>query len=250
MARRNEWGLSEKEQDTTVSKTRTRPSATCSADSWRTESTDIKSEKVSPTYTPTTVYWVAPQGTATSKIVVYDVSKDIHMPYIGMTNDYAAEVKRALNDHIYTPAITIEATHWLGLKYQIKDEQGNHVAHWSHPLVQLNDALLVFPEKSPHATHPISVRNKTWSLGTETFTCNTHSYVWEMDSLWHTASMTLYKVVGSGDRQAKVKVAQFAKKWWGGAGTGGAFVVDEKELDGVVACLTLLVKLKKNKQLC
>jgi hypothetical protein len=44
-------------------------------------------------------------------------------------------------------------------------------------------------------------------------------------------------------------VGKVAKKWWGTATTGATFVVDEEELDGVVAYLTVLVKLEKNKQL-
>jgi hypothetical protein len=77
---------------------------------------------------------------------------------------------------------------------------------------------------------------------------NSQPFFWEMDSLWHSTNMTLYRVTGSGEGQKKIEVGKYAQKWWGGFVTGGTFVVDEKELDGVVACLTLIVVLKKKRQ--
>jgi hypothetical protein len=63
--------------------------------------------------------------------------------------------------------------------------------------------------------------------------------------------MTLYKVFGIGEQQRKVEVAKYSEKWWGSCTTGGALVVDTREgegIDGVVACLTLVVVLKKKRQ--
>lgn len=56
--------------------------------------------------------------------------------------------------------------------------------------------------------------------------------------------MTLYKTL----EENKVAVGKYAQKWWGGFVTGGTFVVDEGEIDGLVACLTLCVVLKKKRQ--
>jgi len=60
--------------------------------------------------------------------------------------------------------------------------------------------------------------------------------------------MTLYKVSGSGEHERKTEVGKYVQKWWGGFVTGGTVVVDEKEIDGCVACLTLCVVLKKKRQ--
>jgi hypothetical protein len=60
--------------------------------------------------------------------------------------------------------------------------------------------------------------------------------------------MTLYRVTRSSEQQKKVEVGKYAQKWWGSFVTGGTLVVDGKEIDGVVACLTLVVVLKKKRQ--
>jgi predicted porin len=72
--------------------------------------------------------------------------------------------------------------------------------------------------------------------------------MWEMDSMWHSTNMTLYKVTGTGEAEKKVEIGKYAQKWWGGFVTGGTFVLDEDEINGVVACLTLLVVLRKKRQ--
>lgn len=170
------------------------------------------------------------------------------MPYIGMTNEYKEEVKKTLKDHSFTPVITCHRTNWLGLKYDIKDDQDCPLAHWSHPWTSVGEAVLSFPEDSSHSPHPISLRNKRWGLRTESFVLNSVPYFWEMDSLWHSTNMTLYRVVGSGETQTKTEVGKYAQKWWGAFVTGGTFVVDEKEIDSLVACLSLIVVLKKKRQ--
>jgi len=165
-----------------------------------------------------------------------------------MTDAYKAEVKKVLKDHSFTPAIKCHRNHWAGLKYKVTNDKGEHLADWSHPWTSVREATLTFPDNSPHAAHIISLKNKKWGLRTESFTLNSQPYLWEMDSLWHSHNMTLYRVTGTGDSQKKVEVAKYAQKWWGSFVTGGTLVVDENDLDGVVACLTLLVVLKKKRQ--
>jgi len=235
-----------------VSKNDTKPSMSSEEDDpWLNEPHDIETSKLpleSRFFNPTAIYWIAPHGLFTKSITVLDLTKDMDMPYTGMTNKYKVHVKKTLKDHSFTPAITCHRSNWLGLKYNITNDQNNHVAHWSHPWSSVGQAVLTFPEDSTHASHAITLRNKTWGLRTEVFTLNSQPYVWEMDSLWHSTNMTLYKVMGNGDEAKKVEVGKYAQKWWGGFVTGGTVVVDEKGIDGVVACLTLIVVLKKKRQ--
>lgn len=219
---------------------------------------------------PTSTYWITPHGMLTKTITILDLTKDMTLPYTGMTSEYKDAVKKALKDHSFTPILSCKRLTWLGLKYDItsprtssnenkpQDETGDadaggdssdvHIAHWTHPWTSTGEATLTFPSSSPHSTHPISLRPKRWGLRTESFVLDSVPYIWEMDSLWHSTSMTLYRVVGSGESERKVEVAKYAQKWWGAFVTGGILVVDEREVDGAVVGLSCLVVLKKKRQ--
>lgn len=225
--------------------------STQSDDSWLNIPHDVASSSLpldSRSFTPTKVYWISPHGMLTKQITILDLTKDMNVPYTGLTNEYKAEVKKTLKDHSFTPAFTCHRHNWLGLKYNITDDQGHTVADWSHPWTSVREAILTFPKDSPHSSHPISLRNKRWGLRTESFTLNSQLFFWEMDSLWHSTNMTLYKVFGTGEHQRKVEVGKYAQKCWGAFVTGGTLVVDAKEVDGCVSALTLCVVLKKKRQ--
>lgn len=199
-------------------------------------------------FAPTSTYWISPHGMLTQDITILDLTLDLDVPYSGLTDDYKAEVKKALKDHSCTSALTCHRNSWVGLTWSIKDDQDSLIAEWKHPWFSTGEATLTFPETSPHSSHPIRLRNKRWGLRSETFTLDSQPFVWEMDSIWHSTNMTLYKVADSGEYERKTEVGKFAQKWWGGIWTGGTVVVDEGEVDGCVACLTLCVVLKKKRQ--
>lgn len=235
-----------------ISKPDVKPSmVTEEQDDWVNTPHDIDSSTLpleSRSFVPTSTYWISPHFLLSKNITILDLTQDMTVPYAGLTNAYKEEVQKTLKDHSFTPAFTCHRNNWLGLKYNITNDQGETVAEWKHPWSSVGEAVLTFPEDSPHSSHPISLRNKTWGLRTEGFTLNSQPYFWEMDSVWHSTNMTLYKVFGSGEYERKVEVGKYAQKWWGGIVTGGTVVVDEKELDGFIACLTLCVVLKKKRQ--
>ncbi|KAJ8109939.1 hypothetical protein OPT61_g7084 [Boeremia exigua] len=199
-------------------------------------------------FTPTSIYWITPHGMLTKAITVLNLTSDMPLPYTGLSDTYKAAIKTTLKDHSFTPIITCHRQNWIGLKYAIHDDQDKPLAHWSHPWHSAGEAVLTFPDDSAHSSHPISLKNKTWGLRTECFTLNSQLFFWEMDSAWHSYSMTLYKVFGSGEHQKKVEVGKYSQKWWGSVATGGAFVVDGEAVDAVVAALTLVIVLKKKRQ--
>jgi hypothetical protein len=219
-------------------------------DPWLDTPHDIDSSTSleTPSFQPTSVYWISPHGMLTKSITVLDLSKDMDVPYTGMSKEYKAHVRIILKDHSFTPTITCKRTSWVGLKYNITDAQDEHIAHWSHPWTSGGSAILTFPEDSAHCPHNLELRNKRWGMRTESFTLNSQPYLWEPDSFWHSTDMTLYKVFGTGDAEKRVVIGKYAQKCWSGFVTGGTVVVDEQQLDGVVALLTLIVVLKKKRQ--
>ncbi|KAF2621790.1 hypothetical protein BU25DRAFT_230894 [Macroventuria anomochaeta] len=220
-------------------------------DPWLNEPHDNDTSNIpldSTSFAPTSVYWITPHGMLTKSITILDLTADMHVPYTGLTDTYKAAIKTTLKDHSFTPVITCHRQNWIGLKYDIRDDQNKIIAHWSHPWLSAGEAILTFPDESTHSSHPISLVNKTWGLRTESFTFNSQLFIWKMDSVWHSYNMTLYKVLGSGEHEKKVEVGKYSQKWWGSCATGGAFVLDGREIDGVVACLTLVIVLKKKRQ--
>ncbi|KAH3975312.1 hypothetical protein HBH98_099260 [Parastagonospora nodorum] len=199
-------------------------------------------------FIPTSVYWVSPHSTLASKITVLDLSKDMDVQYSGMTDEYKAQVAKTMQDHSYSPAITCTRNGWFSMNFDITDDQDKQLAHWAHPWSSFGEAVLTFPTDSTHSSHPISLKNKMWNTRTEAFTINSQPFLWEPDSHWHSQNMTLYKVTGTGDAEKKFEIGKYAQKWWGSVWTGGTFVVDDREIDGVVACLTLVVVLRKKRQ--
>jgi hypothetical protein len=220
-------------------------------DPWLEAPHDNETSKLpleSKPFAPTATYWISPHSTLTSKITVLDLSKDMEIAYSGMTSEYKAQVAKTLQDHTYTPAITCQRNGWFSMTFDVTDDQDNHTALWSHPWSSLGEATLTFPSDSQRSSHAISLQNKTWGLRSEAFTLNSQPYFWEPDSYWHSTSMTLYKVTGSRETEKKIEIGKYAQKWWGSIWTGGVFVVDDREIDGIVACLTLVVVLKKKRQ--
>lgn len=219
-------------------------------DTWLDSPHDVSStiSLDSASFKPTSVYWITPHGMLTKAITILDLTQDMSVLYTGLTDEYKAAIKTTLKDHSFTPLITCHRQNWIGLKYDIQDNQGKHLAHWSHPWISAGEAVLNFPSDSQHSSHPISLKNKTWGLRTEIFTLNSQPFFWEMDSAWHSHNMTLYKVLSTGEHQKKTEIGKYSQKWWGSVATGGAFVVDDKAIDAVVAALTLVVVLKKRRQ--
>ena len=246
--------FSNKDTATVRQRNISRTDSTQENDTWLTSPHDMNSSSLpldSKSFTPTSVYWITPHGMLTKEITILDLTADMPLPYTGLTDGYKAAIKTTLKDHSFTPILTCHRKTWIGLKYTITDAQSSTIAHWAHPWFSAGEAVLTFPSSSPHSSHPISLKNKTWGLRTESFTLNSQLYFWEMDSKWHSSNMTLYKVFGIGEQQRKVEVAKYSEKWWGSCTTGGALVVDTREgegIDGVIACLTLVVVLKKKRQ--
>lgn len=202
----------------------------------------------SNSFTPSNTYWISPHGMLSKKIEILDLTRDIDVPFTGFSNSYKQLVKTTLKDHSSTPTLTAHCDNWFGTSYTITDSQGEFVAKWKHPWTSVGEATLTFPEDSQHSSHLISLKNKRWGLRTESFVIDSVPFFWEMDSCWHSTNMTLYKTFGSGQSQRRIEVGKYAQKWWGSFVTGGTFVVDEEEIDGLVACLTLVVILKKKRQ--
>ena len=187
-------------------------------------------------FVPTHTFWVTPHGTR--EVRVLDLTDDISVPYTELDSEYKADVKRALKEHTFSPVFTYFRESPLlrtSKHYSIKDERGEELAQLKLTGSTTGETVITFPEDSPHCHHPISTKNKPFSP--EAFTLNAQSYFWEAEK-GLSEKKTLYRIEGEGQDQRKVQIGKYAL---GGAffSRGGICVVDDREIDGLVACLTL-----------
>lgn len=210
---------------------------------------------IAPTFKPTHTLWLTPHSMLTKSIPILDLTPTLTVPYTSLDSTYKTAVKSALKDHTHTPIYTIQRGNWMGLKWKIttQNASGNEeeVANWKHPWLSVGEAVLSFPEGSPHSSHDITLKPKRWGFRTENFVMDSVLYQWEMDSLLHSHGMSLFKILpalSADEKERKVEVAKYSQKWWGAFVTGGVVMVDSREVDVLVAVLSLAVVLKKKRQ--
>ncbi|OCK80586.1 hypothetical protein K432DRAFT_246202, partial [Lepidopterella palustris CBS 459.81] len=193
---------------------------------------------------PNRILWVTPHSLFSKAIDVLDMTSILDTPYTGMSDVYRKKVYDMVKSRAPAPNYVISKANWIGLKYAVVDNSGQHVADWKHSWTSVGEATLTFSDGSTHSSHTVRVKNKRWGRRTETFVVNSATFEWVMDSKWMSNNMTLYKCLG----EQKIPVGKYSQKWWGGILTGGIFAVDTEELDELVAVLTLGVVLKKKRQ--
>jgi hypothetical protein len=107
----------------------------------------------------------------------------------------------------------------------------------------MSTQIFTFPEDSPHSSHPITMKRvKIWNR-TETFTKDSVEYQWRFDGALRRSRFTLYKLVGGQE----VVVAKY-KGPLPVLKPRGALLIDEKEIDSVVALLSCCGMIRKDRQ--
>jgi hypothetical protein len=96
----------------------------------------------------------------------------------------------------------------------------------------------IFPQDSPSSSHDLYMQPASFGSTSEFFVKDSVKYTWKV--AWHGWAITLHKTLG----QDTVPVAYFTKQW--GYGLGGVMIVDENQVDLVVATLSALVVIRKN----
>lgn len=140
------------------------------------------------------------------------------------------------------PAYTISRNSVFTRKYDVKDEQGNIVAHWKHPLISTGTATLTFPADSKHSSHEILSKAVSWVRRTERFVQDSVTYSWEFDSKVLCNKMALFRIVGD----KKEKVGQCPQPYV--YTSGGVLELDSRCIDELVGLLTCVLVSRKNVQ--
>ena len=103
--------------------------------------------------------------------------------------------------------------------------------------------VLSFPLGSSHASHPITMKAKSYWKFREQFVVDSVTYTWVPDNAWMNIKFTLHKSIGSHE----LKVGRYEQEWKF-LQTGGTLVLNTNEVDDVVGVLSCLVVLLKRRQ--
>ena len=181
----------------------------------------------------------------TSKnIAIHDVTGKVDMEYVGgdIEDKYHDKARAATYGKDKTPKYTIaKESGLLGrTSTMFSVEDGKEIAYWKHPALALKSAELTFPEGSPHASHSITMKTRHVSSMANEWVQDSVKYEWECPSQWKAGQYTLFRTA-AGTRSVIGRYSQSMIKIL----AGGVLLVDTKEIDEVVAVLTMCVMLRR-----
>ncbi|CAI6332693.1 unnamed protein product [Periconia digitata] len=190
------------------------------------------------------VLYLKPAMVLAPQIHIVDLTNSVYLPSHGLTGTYRYYVRKTMKRHSLIPDWTCYKHQWPGLNYSIRNAAGDHVAKWKRQGGFKRKVTLDCYDESTHSPHAILVRDEHWYSNNQKFTVNSQTYLWEVDSFWARRKMTLYRICNVGF-QTKIAVAKCAVYRWGG---GSVVVVDDRNVDVLVACLTISIMLQKMRE--
>ncbi|KAF2822082.1 hypothetical protein CC86DRAFT_458603 [Ophiobolus disseminans] len=199
-------------------------------------------------FNPNRTFYILRHNLFSKEIFIIDITSALHVPYTGgEITDELRDAARALSENktlASNPIYRFKAKHWWSSERSMFDAASStELATWKQGGTSWSHAIISFPPQSPHSTHPIVMQNLKWYKRTNEWVRNSIIYSWRCDSKKKANRMTLVKKVG-----AKEVVAGRYVQRWGSWVTGGVLLVDGKEEDEVIACLTACVMLRRMQQ--
>jgi hypothetical protein len=195
----------------------------------------------------THILFISPHHYNTSEIKIWDITDSVSSP-LG-SEDFKEETEyfgQAHSDEtptwiIHNPGLSKDkALHPGRVTYPTED---TIITTWRPSTWSAGKNAFDFPPNSPHCSHGLVMERPRWYKNrAETFVQDSMEYSWRWEG--HSGrKFTLWK--GYGDR--KIPVAQY-KSPLRLAVMGGTVVVNADEVDVVVALITCVANLLKNKQ--
>jgi len=222
---------------------------------WRKKSKSKTKDSKKPTYTdvplhPTNCFVISKHGGFTQNIPIYDVtsSSDVKSyPENAAEKDdfekwFTATRKASEDISSLDPILTIHRNKWY--KHNFTGQVGDTtVATWHGGTFSGSQNKIQFPAGSEHCEHDITMKVDSVIKFRDEFTINSVLYKWECLKGSGYRQFQLYKILGSEKKaiarywQPKMQFSQ-----------GGLVVVDENEVDVMVALMTAMVMVRKQRQ--
>jgi len=199
-------------------------------------------------FAPNRIFYILRHNLFSKEICIIDITTSLNVPYTGGDiTDELRDAARALSEDkelAAKPVYTFRAKHWYSSeRCMIDTTSGAELATWKHGSMSSSPATLSFPPTSPHSSHPITMQNIKWYKRTNEWVQNSITYAWRCDSKKKANRMTMVKMVAA----KQVVAARYVQRW-GSWITGGVLLVDGREENEVVACLTACVMLRRMMQ--
>jgi hypothetical protein len=202
-------------------------------------------------FTPNRIFYIVPHNLFSTETKVVDLTGTLPNTYTGgdISNELRDAARNAGNDKFLanSPIYIIKRPHWWSTKstaYSVSQgEPFNELAYWKQPYTSVGTAHITFPDSSPDSTHELTISPPWLMSRTNTWVQDSVQYEWNCDSQLLANRMTLHKKVGG----KRLVVARYAQRW-GSWVTGGVLLVQEGEINALVAVLTTLVMLRKMQQ--
>lgn len=214
------------------------------------ESPTEKGQKV--TYNPalskfTRALYITPHNTWTLNISIYDITNAVQV-------DASEDFTKQCEEHIktldkQTPMYTLDRKkRFTDFKvYATKEgaEEKEFVADWDISRAEHKPMRLIFPHGSPYSSHSIQTLRPGVGSHSEQFAVESVPYKWKHEGISR-KRLTLYKKVGN-----PTAVAKFRGKGEGlkeGLKMGGVILVNEDEIDSLIAALTVVIMMRRDRQ--
>jgi len=192
---------------------------------------------------PSRIFHIVPHSSLTKTIKVLDITDRITAPYT--SDEFTEQAKEIPKSSPPDPWLTVtRVPHWWSRRFTVESaSEPGKLVEWKGGLMSWSSNVLSFTSGSPHSSHPITMKTKSYWKFREQFVFDSITYTWVSDNAWTNIKYTLYKSIGSRE----VRVGRYEQRWKF-LRTGGTLVLNTKEIDDVVGVLTCLVVLLKRRQ--
>ncbi|KAH8722531.1 hypothetical protein GQ44DRAFT_711618 [Phaeosphaeriaceae sp. PMI808] len=199
-------------------------------------------------FAPNRIFYILRHNLFSKEVFILDLTSSLHVPYDGgeITNELRDAARTLSEDKTLTanPIYRLKGKHWYSSEQKMFDHSsGTELATWKHGSASFSAANFSFPSASPHSSHPITMKPPKWHKRTNEWVRDSITYSWRCDSKNKANRMTLVKTIGAEQTVA----GRYAQRW-GSWVTGGILLVDSREEDEVLACLTACVMLRRMQQ--
>jgi len=208
---------------------------------------NINPPKDNETTSSIKVLWIVPHSSWNKTITIYDLTDTVevdtkHLDKIFDKCEKEAKIKISSG----APAKFVLNRPGLRTDYKVYDGAASRadpevLADWDIARFNFATHVFKFPPSSVHSSHNVSLKKVTKTLRGEQFVKDSVPYMWKYDKIPF-KNMTLVRAIGKQETPVAFYRTRFPT-----IRTGGAVVVDENEMDVLVAVLTTCGMLRRDR---
>lgn len=201
----------------------------------------------SANFQPNRILYISPFTGSTKGIKIYDETNELRAQYPGeITSDFKKNAKSIAEAQDPASSLyTIKRENWQMSSFSIRDggsTDGPTLGHWKAPHFSTGTTELSFPADSKHSSHNFTMHPRKWYRSSEVFVVNSATYIWQAATKVTERRWSLFKIV----KGQRIEIARFEMGW--GWGSGGVLVVNEDEVDSLLASWTCCIIMRKRFQ--